>query len=127
MFAMGIPGHRKLQSIAVENIGRFTALVIERREEFIGRRVNIASDKLSGNEYADVLSRANGKQISYAQIPIEQIREQSEDMALMYEWFNRVGYSADIEGLRRQYPDVGWLGFEAWSRSRDWHILDRAS
>jgi nucleoside-diphosphate-sugar epimerase len=35
--------------------------------------------------------------------PIEQVRQFSEDTALMLEWFDRVGYSADIAGLEREF------------------------
>lgn len=38
----------------------------------------------------------------------------------MYEWFDRVGYDADIMALRETYPDVGWHTFESWARSQDW-------
>ena len=31
-------------------------------------------------------------------MPIEQVREFSEDFAIMLEWFDAVGYSADIQG-----------------------------
>ena len=41
--------------------------------------------------------------ITYAQTPIEQVRQYSEDMALILEWFERVGYSADIAGLEREF------------------------
>jgi len=33
-----------------------------------------------------------------------QVRESSVDFALMYEWFDRVGYNANIQGLRAEYP-----------------------
>jgi uncharacterized protein YbjT (DUF2867 family) len=118
---------RKLQNIAVANIGEFLALVLERRDEFLGCRVNIASDELTGEEYAASLSRVSGRSIKYFQIPLEQIREQNEDFALMYEWFDRVGYSADISSLRLDYPEVSWLRFEDWAKTRDWKVLDRAS
>ncbi len=37
------------------------------------------------------------------QTPIEQVRQYSEDTALMLQWFERVGYSADIAGLEREF------------------------
>jgi len=37
------------------------------------------------------------------QTPIEQVRQYSEDLALMLEWFERVGYSADIAGLEHEF------------------------
>jgi hypothetical protein len=41
----------------------------------------------------------------------------------MFEWFDRVGYSADIAALRRDHPEVGWHTFEEWARERDWSGL----
>ena len=44
-----------------------------------------------------------------------------EDMALMYEWFDRVGYTADIAGLRNEFPEVEWMTFGDWAKSQDWN------
>ena len=37
-----------------------------------------------------------------------------------------VGYSADIAGLRRDYPEVGWETFEQWAKRQDWTVLNEA-
>jgi uncharacterized protein YbjT (DUF2867 family) len=123
--AMGISPDTKLQSIAVANIASFDTLVIENKDKFLGRRINIASDELSGNEYAEVIARVTGKRIGYSQNPLEEIRKVSEDLALMEEWFEEVGYSVNIDALRQNYPDVGWMRFEGWANSQDWRVLDR--
>ncbi len=57
------------------------------------------------------------------EVPLDQIRAQSEDMATMYDWFNRVGYHIDMEGLRRDYPDVAWPSFKEWASHQDWGLL----
>ncbi len=54
---------------------------------------------------------------------MDEVRAMGEDVALMYQWFNRVGYSADIVGLRRDYPDVGWMSFEDWAKLQDWRQI----
>jgi hypothetical protein len=40
----------------------------------------------------------------------------------MFEWFNRVGYQADIAGLRKLYPQLAmletYLYKAGWSRAR---------
>ena len=41
----------------------------------------------------------------------------------MLEWFDRVGYGADIEALRSEHPEVGWHTFEAWAKDQDWSVL----
>jgi hypothetical protein len=54
-------------------------------------------------EAAEILTQALGRPIAFAQTPIEQVRQYSKEMALMLEWFERVGYSADIAGLEREF------------------------
>ena len=115
--ALPLPASRPLQQTAVEDIAGFAALVLERRESFLGVRVNIASDEATGLEMAEALSRATGRDVEYEEVPVQAVRAQSEDLALMFEWFDRVGYSADIPALRREYPEVGWHTFEAWARA----------
>ena len=120
VYAAALPGDRQLQQIAVADIGNFTALVIEQRDRFVGQRIDIGSDELDGNEQATILSEVLGREIRYQQVPLDALRQQSEEMALMYEWFDRVGFDADIMALRETYPDVGWHTFESWARSQDW-------
>ena len=123
VFRQALPSDRKLQLISVRDIGRINAHVIEERDPFIGRRIDVASDELTGPEIANVLSEASGRSISYVEQPMEEVRAQSEDMAAMLEWFDRIGFSADIDGLRRDYPEVGWITFEQWAQSQDRSLL----
>src|SRR5918998_2670671 len=123
-FPMALPASRPLQQIPLSDIVAFTALVLENREEFVDRRVDIASDELAGEEVAEVLTRVTGHEISYVELPLEQVRQaMGEDGARMFEWFDRVGYSADIEGLRGEHPEVGWHTFEDWAKEQDWSAL----
>jgi len=122
--AMSLPENRRLQGIALANIASFDALVLERREEFLGRRVNIASDELAVGQMARALAEASGRKIGYMRTPREQLRAISEDFAKMEEWFEKTGYSADVEGLRRSYPTVGWQRFAEWARAQDWSVLN---
>ena len=54
-------------------------------------------------EAAEILTEALGRPIAFAQTPIEQVRQYSKETAAMLEWFDRVGYSADIAGLEREF------------------------
>src|SRR5213078_1995432 len=89
---MAVPATRRLQQIAVADIAQFTALVIERRASFFGKRIDIASDELTPATTAALISEASGRHIEYTAIPIEAARQQNEDLARMFEWFDRVGY-----------------------------------
>src|SRR6202171_3937108 len=118
--AIAVPATRRLQQIAVEDIAQFTALVIERRESFLGKRIDIASDELTLATATAAISEASGRPIKYTAIPIAAARQQSEDLARMYEWFDRVGYDADVVGLRELYPEVRWHRFSDWAREQRW-------
>ena len=50
----------------------------------------------------------------------------SEDSAIMFEWFDRVGYQVDLAALRRDYPEVKWHSFETWTKLQDWSVLNKA-
>ena len=71
---------------------------------------------------AQVVAQAERTPIHMGAMPFA-VRAMAEDFALMYEWFDRVGYSADIAGLRRDYPEVGWMSFEDWAKVQDWKQL----
>ncbi len=122
-FAIAMPGDRSLQHVALTDAAAFEALVLENRAQFLGKRLNVASDELTGDEVAKIISVVTGQEIGFSQVPMEQIiREWGEEAPLMYEWFNRTGYAADIAALRREYPGVGWHTFEEWARSQDWSL-----
>ena len=118
--ALALPATRRVQQIAVADIAQFTALVIERRGSFLGKRIDIASDELTLAAAAAAISEASGRPIAYTALPLDAVRQQNEDLARMFEWFDRVGYDADIVGLRSLYPEVDWHRFSVWAREQRW-------
>jgi uncharacterized protein YbjT (DUF2867 family) len=110
----------ELQQVSVRDIGRFNALVLERRDPFIGERIDFAADQVTGADMAAAIGAASGRSIEYVEQSLDEVRAQFADMAIMYEWFDRVGFSADVPGLRSSYPEVDWLTFEQWSQTQDW-------
>ncbi len=93
----------KLQMIAVDDIGWFGARAFTDAAALNRREIDIAGDQRTMPEAAEILTKALGRPIAFAQTPIAQVRQYSEDTALMLEWFERVGYSADIAGLEREF------------------------
>jgi uncharacterized protein YbjT (DUF2867 family) len=121
--AIPVPPDRPVQQISLQDIASFVVLVLENPDRFMGKRIDIASDELTGKRAAEIVSRASGRRIDYVQVPIAQAYETSGDAARMFEWFDAVGYSADISALRREYPETGWRTFEDWAHAQDWGIL----
>jgi uncharacterized protein YbjT (DUF2867 family) len=125
--AFAMPPKRVLQLVAVADIGAFVAALVERREQVFGKRFDFAGDELSGEEQVKILSQTIGRPINYQEIPIAAARQQSEDVALMFEWFDRVGYDVDISAVRRDFPEISWHSFAGWARKFDWSILEQPS
>jgi uncharacterized protein YbjT (DUF2867 family) len=123
---MALPASRSLQQIAAADIGAFVAAVIERGDTAFGRRFDIAGDELTGAEAAAILSKVTGREVHYEGFSPDVLRAQSEELALMFAWFDGTGYAADIESLRRDFPEVKWHTFEAWARQQDWSVLDQS-
>ena len=93
----------KLQMIAVDDIGWFGAHAFTHAATMNRRELDIAGDVQTMSEAAEILTAALGRPITFTQTPIEQVRQYSADTALMLEWFERVGYSADVGGLEREF------------------------
>lgn len=91
-----------LQMIAVDDIGKHGARAFTDASALNGREIDLAGDALTMPQAAKILSGGLGRPIEFMRVPIEEVRKNSEDMALMLEWFDRVGYDADIEGLERE-------------------------
>jgi uncharacterized protein YbjT (DUF2867 family) len=121
--SMAVPATRRLQQIAVADIAQFAALVIERRASFLGKRIDIASDELTLAAVAAAITEASGRDIEYTAVPVDTVRQWNDDLARMYEWFDRVGYDADVVGLRSLYPEVDWHRFSTWAREQDWSAI----
>jgi uncharacterized protein YbjT (DUF2867 family) len=101
--ALALSPGTKLQMIAVQDIGWFGARAFTDASALNGHEIDIAGDERTMPEAAEILSEALGRPIKFSQTPIEQVRQYSGDMALMLEWFERVGYSVDIAGLEREF------------------------
>lgn len=93
----------KLQMVAVDDIGRVGARAFTDAAKLNGREIEIAGDEVTMAQAAAVLSKSLGRDIQFVEYPITAVRQQSEDMALMLEWFERVGYGADIAALDAEF------------------------
>ena len=101
--AWALGPNTKLQMIAVQDIGWFGARAFTDAAALNRREIDLAGDVRTMPEVAEILTKALGRPIAFAQMPIEPVRQYSEDTALMLEWFERVGYSVDIAGLEGEF------------------------
>lgn len=120
MYRQPLGPQSHMQQIAVEDIGKINAAVIEGGESFYGRRIEIAGDDITGIASAAILTEAVGHHVQYVEQPISEIKAVSEDIALMYEWIDGFGYQVDIGALKAEFPDLKLKSFYDWTHSADW-------
>jgi uncharacterized protein YbjT (DUF2867 family) len=91
-----------LQMIAVEDIGKYGARAFT-DPALENRALDIAGDAATMPQAVQVLSKALGRTISFVEVPIGDVRKNSEDFAIMLEWFGTTGYDVDIAGNAREF------------------------
>lgn len=117
VLATALKPDTKLQMIAVEDIGRFAAPMVLDANRFNGRAIDVAGDSRTMPETAAILSTALGRSIQFVELPIDAIRKNSGDFAAMLEWFDRVGYSANIPALEKEFG-FRPLTLEEWAKKQ---------
>jgi uncharacterized protein YbjT (DUF2867 family) len=117
--AMAVKPETRLQMIAVEDIGKYGRWAFDKHETLKGREIDIAGDELTMPETARLLSQASGHPVAFAPPPIETVRQGSADFAAMLEWFDRVGYDADIAANARE-SGIRPTTFAEWAPRQKW-------
>lgn len=115
--ATALKPETRLQMIAVDDIGAYGALAFTKAAELDKQEIDLGGDARTMPETAAVLSEALGRKIEFMRIPIEAVRQNSDDFALMLEWFDRVGYSADIAGNEKRFG-IRPTRLEEWARKQ---------
>ncbi|KMQ50716.1 hypothetical protein CHISP_2399 [Chitinispirillum alkaliphilum] len=108
-----------VQVLSVDDLGAIAAMVFADPHKFTKTEIELAGDELTGPEMAGVLSKATGRPVEFKELPIEQVRSYSADYAMMYDWLNLRGFSADISELQNIYPNLAT--FEDWVQRSGWH------
>ncbi|WNG61791.1 NmrA/HSCARG family protein [Archangium gephyra] len=123
VLSLPLPPHQGLQMVSMADLAAFCARVMEWPEELFGKRIEVASDEVTGEQAAALLAYVGGHKLHYEETPLEAVRSANEDVGRMFEWLRNVGYHANISLLRRDFPEVGWHTFEDWARVQDWDAL----
>lgn len=109
----------KLQQLSEEDYGAMVAEVFERRADFLGRALELASVDMTMTEIAAAFSQVLGKPVAYQQIPFEAFEQQAgEEFTIMYRWFENVGYAADLAQLKREFSKLS--DFDSYLREQGW-------
>ncbi|MFF4508834.1 NmrA/HSCARG family protein [Streptomyces sp. NPDC001401] len=119
VFTLALDPQAKLQMITPGDIGAIAADAFDAPADYLGRTIEIAADELTGPQMAEVFAGVSGRAVRFVAQPIEQVRALSEEMAAMFDWFNTVGFRADLPALRTRHPHLTTL--QVWA-SEHWSV-----
>lgn len=111
---MGMPADKGLQQLSRRDLGRFVAMLFDAPATFTGRRIDLASDEITPNGMAGVVSAVTGKQVHAESFDPERIS--SPDMRAMFTFLATEGYSVDVAALHAAYPQIEWESFADWAQ-----------
>lgn len=107
----------RLQMFDPSDTGLFAAEAFDDPVTYLGRRIELASDELTGDQMAAVFETESGLPTRFQEQSTEDVRRFSEDTAAMFEWFNTEGFRADLTDLRARHPELTTL--QTWAQ-RHW-------
>jgi uncharacterized protein YbjT (DUF2867 family) len=122
--ALPLAGGVGLQMVTYDDLGHAAAVAIANPEEFVGESIDLAGDERSLAETAEILTEVTGRDVEAVHVPIEDAYETfGEEFTVMCEWFNEVGYSADVPALEARFgfefsTIEDYLGEAGWADKR---------
>jgi uncharacterized protein YbjT (DUF2867 family) len=111
---------KKLPAIAAEDIGKCAYAIFKRGQEFIGKKIGISGEQLTGAQLAVGLTKALGREVVYNAVTPEAYRgfgfPGADDLGNMFQFkrdFNDYFCGArSVEFTRGLNPEL--LTFDAW-------------
>ena len=91
------------QTIAAEDIGKWTAAIFNNPNRFIGQSINLAGEEMTGKDMAALLGELRGKnakKVSYKMAPRFLLKLFIHDIGVMADWIERAAYGADLNNLK---------------------------
>ena len=107
-FALPLAAGRTLAQVAIDDVAEAAVTALERPEAFAGRRIELASDALTGAQAAERLSRVTGRAYAFERLPLDAL---APPLRLLFEWLNAVGF----DGV-----EVSGGSFERWAAAQRW-------
>lgn len=124
ILALPLTPDRLLDQVTVADIAGMVVHAVECPDELAGRRIELASDAVTGTQAAAILSRVLGREVPYRQLPLEQVRRWAgADISAMFQRLEETTEYVDTDALRAAYPQVGWHRFADWARTVDWDTI----
>ncbi len=106
---MPLPAQTPLHQVALRDLGAVVAAILNRREEHLSERIEVAGDAPTPTEMADALGAVP------VQTSLQALAERNSDLAAMYAFLADTGYGIDVSAVRARYPEVAWSTFAHWA------------
>ena len=108
------------QWIAARDIGFFVGEAFDKPATWIGMTEEIAGVEMTLTEFTAAVSNVIDVDVKHIQVSWEDYEAVAgTEITEMVRWFDEVGYSADLERLRDDYPDLltveDYLTEEGWN------------
>lgn len=109
-----LPPTTPLHQVALRDLGAVVAAILDRRDEHLSARIEIAADAPTPEEMATAIG------VRAVQAPLEDLAQRNPDLAAMYTFLADTGYGIDVCALRARYPEVAWSRFADWAGEIHW-------
>ncbi|GCE50073.1 NmrA/HSCARG family protein [Thermosporothrix hazakensis] len=110
--AIPLKPHTPYPMIAVSDIGMFATLAFEEPDQYLGKTLELAGDAPTPLQIVAAISQATGHEVTFTQLSLETIRQQSSELARAYELIEAGGFKGDSAALRQLHPDL--MDFPTW-------------
>ncbi len=109
-----------LQMMTNDDLGHAAAVALANPDAYVGEAIDIAGDEKTLAETAEILTAVTGRDVEAVHVPIEDAYETfGEEFTVMCEWFNEVGYAADIPALESRFG-FEFTTLEEYLRAAGW-------
>ena len=122
--------NKKWQTIAVEDVGKWSNAIFNNPKRFINTSLNLAGEELTGKEMANILQKIRGtksKKVNYVMAPRFLMKTFVHDIGIMADWIERAGYGANIASLKKiaEEENIVMTKLENWLIDKELKIKDR--
>lgn len=105
----------RLDFITADDVATFACAAFNNPEKFNEKNIELASESLTMNEVAAILSNVTGKRLTvYSLSPDEAVNQGIfSGVVQSHEWNNEVGYNVDIDSLKTY--NIKLTPFKEWA------------
>jgi uncharacterized protein YbjT (DUF2867 family) len=104
-----LPVDTPLHQVALRDLGAVVAAILDRRDEHLYTRIEVAADAPTPDQMAAAFG------VRAVETSVRELAQRNPDLAAMYTFLAETGYGIDVPALRARYPEVAWSCFTDWA------------